>query len=252
MVNVLILVALIFAGVIAVSLMNNQATFAVFFVTVGFLATIIYLYMKREKHVDPVEELKTQLVKECFDPKNKLGYLYLSGGKQNGISHQERIRGKILGYTEITANPSKNEKTQRKPWDTLYVFLINPKGDTGLASLKDLLFSLPFLDRFKDRRFFAITPEQLGDNELTFGNIVVPGTATTTVGIFEMLNVRDLDKDYIMAFVSKEVARITLREHMRKLSYLVDKATYSDSEFVKTFKLIKGEEQQTPDYGIKR
>lgn len=255
MVSVWILAALILGGVIAVSLLNNQVMFAVFLVVVGFVGVVIYLYMKKEKHIDPLEEFKTQLTKECFSPDNKLNFLILSGGKQYGISHQQRVRGKILGYTSITLKSPKRPRgkvPKRKPWDTLYIFLINPRGDSGLARLKDFLFNLPILDMFKEKRFFAVTPEQLGDNDLTFGNVVLMGTATTTVGIFEMLNSLDLDKNYVLNYIGEEVHRITLREQLRKVSVLVDRASKSDADFIKTFKLVKDEPDQPNTFGIKQ
>ena len=246
---------LVIAGVIVIALLNNQVMFATVLLIGGFIGLVIYLYMMRNKSIDPLEEFKQNLIRESFNPNNQLRYLKLSGGYENDISHQERVRGKIKGYTIITVKPSSPNYDKKNAWNTFYVIVYNQQGTSFLARLKDIVFSLPMLDAFKTTNLFAINPSQIKGNDMTFGDIVVKGTAVTTVGVFEMLNARDLDREYVMNILGRECNRLVLTSQLRKTAVLVDNAIKSDASHQKILDVI-GARPQMPEtnnttFGIK-
>ena len=238
------LIALIIAGVLLISLVSNQVGFAVVFMGLVIVGLALYYWSQKHKHEQPYTKFKENLVKECFNPLNTLGYLILSGGKEDNIAHQERVRGKILGWTKLLSN-DKNLLKKNNAWRTLYIFLYEPKGKG--FSIKSFLKLLPLVgDSFKEYRFFAVNPSQLGQNSLTSGDIVINGTSVTTVGCVEMLNTKDLDKDVHLNTINKDVKRLVMEGYFNKQGQLMDRAILSDTNYLKTLFLSKDKD----DYNI--
>jgi hypothetical protein len=235
------------AGIIAIAIMSNQIAIAAFIFVAGLVGLAIYLYTKRDRSIDPLEEFKQQLLRESFNAGNQLRYLKLSGGKHDEISHQERILGKIIGYTEIINKPDKSAKAVKSEWNNFYIFVYNPTGDNAISKIKDFVFSLPLLGGFKQTILFAANPSQVRGNDITSGDIIINGTAVTSVGIFQALNAHDLDKEYIMNFLRREAGRITLTDNLRKLSRIVDRAIESDSSHLKIKELLGQEKEEKQD-----
>ena len=237
--------AVILAGVMVLSLMSNQVGFAVLLLCVTIVGLALYFWSQKSKHDQPYTRFRQNLMKECFDPNNALGYLLLSGGDEDGISHQERVRGKILGWTKLSSSDPLLIK-DKSVWRTLYVFLYEPRGKS--FTVKNLLKQLPLIgDSFREYRFFAVNPSQLGQNSLTSGDIVINGTSVTTVACLEMINTKDLDKDIHLNTVNKDVKRLVIEGYFDKEGQIIDRAVLSDSDYLKTWFLSKDKD----DFGIK-
>lgn len=262
----LLVIVLATFGLIAVTVMNNQVMLALLMILAAFVVVVIYLWMmSREKtYPKPYEIWQKQIREECYSPANELGWLILRGDRKT----QERLWGKIKGWTRIRLREDADAKARLKQkqdkdpaykekvpdeWKILYVLEVDKRGTSFLAGIKNFILSLPFLSGFKKTELFAVTPKQLAGNHLTIGDIVLEGaTAVTSVGCFKMLEVSDLEKDYVESIIHSEVNRITLEVYYDRLPEVIDDGLRSlDANFTKSKELLRGVEQERNEWGIK-
>jgi hypothetical protein len=240
-----IIVAILIAGIIGLAIMQNQMLLAVFIICCAVVGIAVFYWLNRPKdHPEAIEVLRRDLLRRAQLIDNRLGFLYLSGGKDKQRLYFKVILGQISGWTSLNLPPQKHE-----PPETLYVFRYRPRGVGLVADIINFVVSLPIISMFlgpKDR-LFAVTSEQLGENSLTQGDIILLGTAMDTVSIFDTLSTPDLDKRKIMGVITSECKNITLEDLLNELPEIVGTAISGDSAHSKIIEALHG---QAKDYGI--
>jgi len=239
-------IALAILGVLAIALYENQISFAIFMVIVGGVVLVIWFFMNRPKtYPKAIELLRQRIMQRAVQIGNPLGYLYLSGGQDAQRLYAKIILGKIRGWTKLQMPVDKGKPNE------FYIFRYTPRGIGLIAGIVHFIVNLPVLNMFlgiKDN-LFLISSAELGNNSLTYGDIILLGTNTETVSIFETLNTPHLDKDLLMGELKLEVARITLEETLNNFPEIVGSAIFGDSSHSKVMEAIHGKPE---DLGIKR
>lgn len=279
--ELLAIVAIVLGLIILVSVMQNQVMFAFALLLFTFVIVVVYLWNQKKPRIKPLDEFVRQLKSECFAPEIPFGNLILGGDYR----HQERIRGRIAGYTVVRLEPTEvkeitkearpehfGENQARIPKEakpkikldsklekyvTLYCIMYLPPAFGTIGKIVAWVASLPILSSFLlHYRFLFVTKEQLFGNDkehplnsLTGGDIKLGAMSVTSDGPFEFLNVQDLDKDVISGKVAREVDRITMYHFFNDQAEVIGRAIDSDSSHEKAKEIINPD---SGDYGIKR
>lgn len=242
-----LIVAIGLIAVLGLSVANNQITLSVFMLSVAFVAAVIFLFMqKREIPFKPIERYKEELMFRSNQPGTKLRNIMLSGGKDKYRYYSQIFLGRIRGWTKIET------KLKSVAWTTLYVFRYTPLGKGFAGKLKYIIFNLPILSKFRKDRLFICNETQLGDNDLTAGDIIILGVAIESIAIFDALNTKDLDKEMIMSNLGSEVNRLTLEYFLNELPVIIDEGIKSSPGHQKVLDILHGRKEEEDTYAIQK